>query len=642
MATLIPSRIPRSKTAGEQRLFRILSRLPDDCIVYFEPLIEGSCPDFVVVSPRIGLLVIEDKHWRPGTVAGRSGERVRLRLRDGGIKTVTHPQAQVRAYNQRIRERAADPRNRWGGALLHPDGNYEGCLVFPVGDLVTLSNITRAQLEDPDRGLDLVFDRDRVVTRDELEQWESLEAEDLLEVLKNHFALRWPFVPLSRDQVRAARLLISPQLELKDAFSTDELLRKPRPLDDRLDLLRVLDLRQEDCARSIGEGHRVLFGIAGSGKTVVLLARARMLAERDPAARILMTCFNRPLAEWLSSQFSDCPQIEVRTFHSWGTRRGVRFRRDRNPEEFGRELLAKLEKGADRERVYDAVLVDEAQDFEPDWFRCLLAAMKDPENGDLVIVADGAQGLYRRSRISWSQLGIKARGRTHSRIYDLDRNYRNTREVLALAETFASKTDATRDGIMALPVELSRCVRGSGVSPILFRTATAASEVDAALRWIRDLLAGRWGNRELAPVDPSEIAVLYPGATGEYAGLVDRLPSLIGRELGVPAAVHRSDSIETRREGVSIRTIHSAKGLQFRAVVVIGTGEMPRRFRGKGSADSVEAAEARLLYVAMTRAESFLALTASRSSAFVERLESSPACDVRVISESMPSAASAG
>ncbi|MDA0703990.1 MAG: hypothetical protein O3A96_12260 [Proteobacteria bacterium] len=108
---------------------------------------------------------------------------------------------------------------------------------------------------------------------------------------------------------------------------------------------------------------------------------------------------------------------------------------------------------------YDAVLIDEAQDFEPSWFTCLLSAMEDPEHGDLLIVADGCQGLYRRTKISWSQLGIKARGRTISCSYQLDRNYRNSREIIALAETFAfSNTDANDlDAIQSVRVNMSRC-----------------------------------------------------------------------------------------------------------------------------------------------------------------------------------------
>lgn len=47
---------------------------------------------------------------------------------------------------------------------------------------------------------------------------------------------------------------------------------------------------------------------------------------------------------------------------------------------------------------YHAVLIDEAQDFAPSWFQCACAALKDPDDGDLIIVGDGSQGLYRGQR----------------------------------------------------------------------------------------------------------------------------------------------------------------------------------------------------------------------------------------------------
>jgi superfamily I DNA and RNA helicase len=57
--------------------------------------------------------------------------------------------------------------------------------------------------------------------------------------------------------------------------------------------LAVLDLRQERNARALGDGHRIVYGVAGSGKT------AKLLAE-DPEKRILILCYNRLLAQHLA------------------------------------------------------------------------------------------------------------------------------------------------------------------------------------------------------------------------------------------------------------------------------------------------------------------------------------------------------
>jgi hypothetical protein len=63
--------------------------------------------------------------------------------------------------------------------------------------------------------------------------------------------------------------------------------------------LAVLDLRQERNARALGDGHRIVYGVAGSGKTVLLIARAKLLAE-DPEKRILVLCYNRLPAQRLA------------------------------------------------------------------------------------------------------------------------------------------------------------------------------------------------------------------------------------------------------------------------------------------------------------------------------------------------------
>src|SRR5262249_26340909 len=79
--------------------------------------------------------------------------------------------------------------------------------------------------------------------------------------------------------------------------------------------LRVLDAKQEQKARNIGPGHRLMFGVAGSGKTTILIARAKYLAEQNHDKKGLVLCFNRPLATYLKVQLTDFPNVTVETFH---------------------------------------------------------------------------------------------------------------------------------------------------------------------------------------------------------------------------------------------------------------------------------------------------------------------------------------
>jgi superfamily I DNA and RNA helicase len=95
--------------------------------------------------------------------------------------------------------------------------------------------------------------------------------------------------------------------------------------------LEVLDAEKEQAARSLGSGHHVVFGVAGSGKTVLLLARARLIAEREPGKKVLVLCYNKALAASLAAQLDEpvLRSVEVRHFHSWVARKtGLRWRRE--------------------------------------------------------------------------------------------------------------------------------------------------------------------------------------------------------------------------------------------------------------------------------------------------------------------------
>ena len=220
----------------------------------------------------------------------------------------------------------------------------------------------------------------------------------------------------------------------------------------------MLDLRQERHARSLGSGHRLIYGVAGSGKTVLLIARARHLAAQYPEQRILFLCFNVTLAAYLWKKLEDCDNVSVQHFDGWAKDILHVGRHGREgDEEFGQRLFAALEHRGEDARVNDTVLIDEAQDFAPVWFKCVLATMKEPHDGDLVIVGDASQGLYRQTGVPWIRLGIHAQGRTIHQAFDLDVNYRNTKEIVALAQRFASEAGGSEEeGMVCLAVDPSR------------------------------------------------------------------------------------------------------------------------------------------------------------------------------------------
>jgi superfamily I DNA/RNA helicase len=244
--------------------------------------------------------------------------------------------------------------------------------------------------------------------------------------------------------------------------------------------------------------------------------------------------------------------------------------------------------------------------------------MKDPSGGDLLIVGDGSQGLYNRQKVSWKQLGIQAAGRTQY----LHQNYRNTRPIIALATRFANKSSETNeDGLVAPTVDPDRCVRLAGSEAVLLTKQTRQDEVERVVRVVGDLLDGKWFGDRISPLKPSEIGIIYRCDHGLINGLRDKLETL-RQDCPVVWLTEKGKRAKGRigEPGVKILTMHSSKGLQFKAVVILFAGDCPAEFP-----DTSEEDERRLFYVALTRAEDHLAISCSRISPFMAEIQAAGA-----------------
>ena len=103
MAQMIPDRLPSGSSQGEKRLFAILQKLPDDYIVYYEPIISERYPDFVVLAPDLGVIIIEVKGWYPNDILG--GDLQTVRVRDRGVeRNEVHPLRQARGYQNNLQD----------------------------------------------------------------------------------------------------------------------------------------------------------------------------------------------------------------------------------------------------------------------------------------------------------------------------------------------------------------------------------------------------------------------------------------------------------------------------------------------------------------------------------------------------------
>ncbi|MFG6459002.1 DEAD/DEAH box helicase [Roseateles sp. BYS96W] len=604
MATLIPtlgSCVSRM-TSGERRLAeRLEAKLDDDYLLWYDvPMGPSNAhPDFCVLHPRRGMLILEVKDWRLSTLHKIDRHTWEI-LVNGQTKCVINPLEQARQYaHQVVNALERDPQ------LVHAEGSHRGKLAFPWSYGVVLANITRRQFEQAE--LQHAIDPDRVLCQDEM--LEGVEPEALQSRLWGMFPFMMRGV-MSLPQCDRVRWIMFPQVRVPssdDLFDSDTNEEAELP-----EIMRVMDLQQEQLARSLGDGHRVIHGVAGSGKTMILGYRAELLARTSGlnSKPILVLCFNEPLAVKLAATMASKDlggRVHVRHFHKWCRDQLVTFGQTlpgkMGAQQYVQALVDGVIRSVENRQIpsgqYQAVLIDEGHDFAPEWLK-LVTQMVDPSTNSLLLLYDDAQSIYERRRtqqFSFKSVGIQAQGRTTI----LKVNYRNTRQILQVAAAIAADLltpdDSDEDGIPLLkPIGCGR----DGEAPLIIRLPTLHEEVWAIATSLRQAhqQGHAWG----------EMAVLCADwKTMDLCAAVfaeQRLPSNVRKGTGD----YRPDA-----NVIQIMTMRVSKGLEFPVVALPGIGHLPAT-----GDDEKEAA--RVLYVAATRATEKLVLGLGGNSSFAARL----------------------
>jgi hypothetical protein len=604
MATLIPalgSCVSRM-TSGERRVAeRLEQKLDDDYLLWYDVAVgpKHQHPDFVVMHPRRGILILEVKDFRLSTLISADKQTWEIHG-DAGPKTIASPIEQARQYaHQVVKAMERDPQ------LVQGEGPYQGKLAFPWTYGVVLPNISRAQFERAELGQ--AMDGHRVICQDEM--LESVDAEELQSRLWDMFPYMRGGV-MSLPQMDRVRWIMFPEVRVP---VSDQLFDDTDEEADLPSIMRVMDLQQEQLARSLGDGHRVIHGVAGSGKTMVLGYRAEYLAKAhksqgEVASKpILILCYNEPLAVKLASLMAAkglAAQVHAVHFHKWCRDQLVAYGQtlpaNNLPVDVKMgEMVQRVIEGVDRKQIpsgqYQAVLIDEGHDFAPEWLK-LVTQMVDPTTNSLLVLYDDAQSIYERSRskqFSFKSVGIQAQGRTTI----LKINYRNTRQILQTANLIAAELltaeDHDEDGIPLLkPVSCGR----DGEAPIIIRLPSLREEVAQM-------------------VDQLSAAHQEGHAWGDMAMICRRWSEMeaCGRALkqrGLPHQVRKgSGTFNPAADTIKVLTMHASKGLEFPVVALVGVGHMP-------APGEDEREEAKLFYVGATRATQRLVIGASGGGMF--------------------------
>ncbi|MCC6763158.1 MAG: DEAD/DEAH box helicase [Deltaproteobacteria bacterium] len=238
---------------------------------------------------------------------------------------------------------------------------------------------------------------------------------------------------------------------------------------------------------------------------------------------------------------------------------------------------------------FDAVVVDEIQDLSAAAVQ-FVAALGGTGRDGLILVGDAGQRIY-PGGFSLRALGIDVRGR--SRVLRI--NYRTTEQIQRVADRLGGSTSDDLD-------EGTESRRGTvsllqGPEPVFRGFATEAEEHAFAVRTIRELIG-----QGLAP---AEVAT-FTRARRQGEGFAQAL-----RDAGLPVQLlsEEADDDDDETAGVVIGTMHRAKGLEFKAVIVGGCDaqRLPNAYVLGQIVDPAEKTaaverERRLLYVSLTRA----------------------------------------
>lgn len=296
-------------------------------------------------------------------------------------------------------------------------------------------------------------------------------------------------------------------------------------------------------------------GGAGTGKTLLAAEKARRLALEG--VNTLLLCYNRPLAIFLKRGFPVSPKPDVYSFHEFcGVMAGAA--KVPVPETadqrilYGKVLPEALVRALEvrPDLRYDAIIVDEGQDFPAEWWPPIELCMRSESDGILYVFYDANQRVYPSSGRFVSALPQAP--------VALSRNIRNSKPIFDLSRPLYSGPRYLSAGPEGTPVEYEQI--GSA----------------GALRERLGEVVGRLCVTEKIP--PEHVAILS-GA--------DRSGSMI---MGIER-IGRFDvaAADTPRVGALVAdTVRRFKGLERKVVLLVELAKI---------LDSPE-----LLYVAMTRA----------------------------------------
>lgn len=435
--------------------------------VYTEPCVRERTkrpPDILLAHPSTGILVLEVKGWAINDIQEIKGSHIIVR--EKGINRPHNVFDQVSGSMYQIKDstrKAIRQEMRTDDDEYMPAFNF--FIIFPR--ISTVEWIGKG-FENSNQYLFSEYLEKPKFLRERVENYIGTKRrKPLITIEQMQFVQKALGDSAIINETREIRT------EVEDGLIGSE-------IDEFIALEKNLSSEQQELSRANFEGRpQLIRGVAGSGKSVVLANNAARFINRQMKGvhdnintphnpRVAIICFNRALVSFLREKTSAAfeqqtlekpPTGTVVVNHMNGllfsmsdshrnSNRGPlhyqRFGDDNNDPNKGAaiamnyrqqlEYLAQMNPDLYDSLLYDAIYVDEGQDFHVEELQLLMMLIRPhPETSEknLVIFYDDAQNLYARPRPNWGQIGIDVVGGRRSRV--MKECFRNSKEIVTFA-----------------------------------------------------------------------------------------------------------------------------------------------------------------------------------------------------------------
>lgn len=609
MAEMIPESILKihKATSGEKKIFKILREAlhPDDeHYVWYDTPVLGRYSDFVIFSQDFGIIVLEVKDWSKNRFKSFNPRKFRGNFYNENEEVeVTNPLQQARNYVNKIRDLVGK-----NTSLIQVDGEYAGNIRFPIGKCIAFTNMSRKEATDLGLINDSIIPNEQALFSDDLnfDLDNRDECKNFIKKIKASLKfdrINFPFEPLNFKELQHLRYTLFPEIRIGD--QTEFL---------NINTVKALSVEQEKVAKNIGEGHRILKGVAGSGKSVVLSCRAKYLQQTNPEWKILVICFNLNLLNQLKLNIlneNSPSNITITHFHGLVkkiTQANLKKYPDEDQSQYneriGRLLIDYINENSTEK--YQAILIDEGQDLSDDWVRGITNLI-DPETNSILFCYDPAQNVFGRKRPNWKSVGLTVQGKKPT---ELKECYRNTKEILRLASLFSDGSNeilTDEDDLSSrLTPNIEYCHSGS--EPVLKQLKNIEELTLYLIKAIQKAISSdKYTFKDMG-------IIITPGNRELLELIRKNLLETFGPD-AVTFLLKREEKLNFNPllNSIKVMYIEGCKGLEFPIAFFIGLDNMPRE-------DRDPEAEKCLAYVGITRAQQHLIIPFLNNQGYISHI----------------------